>query len=361
MKRNSIYIIILTLFTLWGCEDYYVPELDLMPNSLVVEAMLTDKAEPMTVKLSRTIPFNNNTFFQGERKAKVKLKSNSGESYDFYEYKSGNYISNDTIRAVAGEGYYVVIETSDGEIYQSDVEVMMDHCEINDVQFADTLYKEINYDYWGDPLVKTFDGIEISVLPETPSNSEVGYLYKWNSLINYLVFSTEGMLEYNYYCWKKKNSYVIYVYDYNEKDQGNKLILDNLHFMSYYSIYPRGLDSADFKGTIQQSYASSFYYYLEQFTITKRGTDFWKSVKKQSEASGKLFDPLNEEIESNIHCITNPDLKCFGVFNTASYSNRIVLIDIGVRKVLNYFDVETFPVPKKDEDCILNEYTDFWY
>lgn len=360
MKRNSLYSIILILLSLWGCEDYYVPELDQMPNALVVEAILTDKAEPMTLKLSRSLPFNDHTFLQGERKAYVKLMTTDGEAWDFHELGSGNYQSNDNIITSPGKGYYLRIKTNDGEVYESDVEVMMEHCGISDVQFTDSIEKEVNYSYWGDPYVTNFEGIEISVLPDQPDNPDAGFLYQWSSLINYFVFSSEMMSSYSYYCWKKMRSNAIYVYDYNEQDQANTLILDNLHFLSYYNIYPRNLDSTQFLGTISSALATSFYYYLEQYTITKRGADFWKSVKKQSEATGKLFDPVNEEIESNIHCTSNPDLRCFGIFNTAAYSNRVVLVDIESRKVKTYYTVKDFPVPKEDEDCILSEQPDFW-
>lgn len=361
MKLKIQYISLVFLFGLWGCEDFYMPEIDQMPNSLVVEAMLTDKEALTQVKLSRTNPFDGKSYFRGERSAEVTLFSNSGKSFKFHESGSGIYLSNDTIRPIVGESYYVNIKTSDGEEYQSDAEVMMKHTDINKIQFGDSILKEINYDYYGDPYVTNFDGVNISVSPETPADAEAGFLYTWSSLINYLVYATEGMLEYNYYCWKKMRSNTLYVYDYNEADQGNKLILDNLHFLSYYTIYPNNLDSSRFKGTIQQTYASSFYYYIEQYTITKKGAEFWKSVKKQSDATGKLFDPVEEEIESNVRCISNPDLRCFGVFNTAAYASRIVLVDIGIRKVEGFHNVEVYPIPKKEEDCMLNKYTDFWY
>ncbi|MFA9392918.1 MAG: DUF4249 domain-containing protein [Prolixibacteraceae bacterium] len=361
MKLNFQHIFLIGLLALWGCEDYYVPEIDQMPNSLVVEAMLTDQAKPMTLKLSRTNPFDGRNYLRGERDANVTLYANSGESFSFHEYSSGNYISYDTIRAVTGEAYHLRIVTSDGEDYRSDQEIMMAHNEIDKVHFSDSTLKEINYNYWGEPFVTDFKGINISVVPEKPMNTEVGYLYRWSSLINYYVYATQGMLEYSYFCWKKMNSNSLYVYDYNESDQGNNLILDNLHFLSYYTVYPNNLDSSRFEGIVQSTYASSFYYYLEQYTITKKGADFWKSVKKQSDATGKLFDPVEEEIESNFHCLSNPDLRCFGIFNTASYSKRIVLVDIGIRKVESYFTVQSFPVPKKDDECMLNEKADYWY
>lgn len=361
MKKSIHYIYILIFIALWGCEDYYVPEIDRAPNSLVVEGILTDKHEQLTVKLSRTIPFDDRSYFYGERNARVTLQSKSGENFNMREYASGYYITNDSVQAREGELYRLYIKTDEGDVYTSDWEIMMGHNDIAEIQYVDSVYKEVNYDYWGDPFVTDFNGIFVSVMPEPPSDSNVGYLYKWNSLINYYVYSSEGMNSYSYYCWKKMYSNTLYVYDHNESQTGHSIILDNLHFMSYYSLYPNHLDTARFDGEIQQAYSTSFYYLLEQYTITKRGTEFWKGVKRQSEATGKLFDPVEEDIITNMHCDSDTNKLCLGYFNTASFSEMIMRVGITNKKIRDVVQFSYFPMPKETEDCLLGEQTEFWY
>lgn len=359
-KHIQYGLVALTLM-LTACEDTYIPEIQSTANSLVIEAILTDKHEVMKLKLSRTVPFDGRSFFNGERDASVKLLSTNGETYRFYQASSGIYHSNDTIRPAAGVGYYLEINTKDGELYRTEVETMLPPNNIEKVMFEDSIYHDVNYDYWGEPFVTDFDGIYISVLPQQPSNLQTGYLYKWKSLVNYYVYSVEAMMEYSYYCWKNLQSNTVYVYDYDDHLQGNTLKLDNIHFLSYFNIYPSSIDSSRFKGTVRQAYASSFYYYIEQYTISKQGAAFWQSVKNQSEATGKLFDPVEENIGTNLYCVSNPSLNCYGYFNTASYAERIIVVDIDVRKINRFFTVETFPVPKKMEDCLQGQATDFWY
>lgn len=361
MKAITQYCFIGLSLLATACEDVYIPEIESTANSLVLEAMLTDKPDVMKLKLSRTVPFDGRSFFNGERDATVKLISTEGETYRFYQASSGIYHSTDTISGSEGVGYYLEINTTDGELYRSEVEVMMPPNDIETVMFEDSIYREVNYDYWGQPFVTDFDGIFISVLPTQPKSSDTGYLYKWKSLVNYYIYSIEAMMEYSYYCWKNIRSNTVYVYDYDEHLQGNTLKLDDIHFLSYFYLYPNGIDSSDFKGTIQQAYASSFFYYLEQYTINQKGADFWHSVKKQSEATGKLFDPVEEDISTNLYCVSNPALKCYGYFNTASYAETIVVVDIDVRKIKRFFKVDYFPVPKKMEACQLNQMTEFWY
>ncbi|MDA3931081.1 MAG: DUF4249 domain-containing protein [Prolixibacteraceae bacterium] len=360
MKVRKTHIYLVLFLALLGCEDYYVPEIDLAPNSLVVEAILTDKREPLTIKLSRTIPFTDRTYFQGEKDAIIVLKSDNEERYTFNEYARGYYISDDTIQASPGVRYQLHVKTDDGEKYNSDYEVMMEPTGIEDVQFLDTVREEVNYNYWDEPYVKLYDGINIAVKPEKPIDSDVGFLYKWNSLINYYVLSTQLPNEYNYYCWKKMFSNTIYIYDHNDEETNNTLVFDDLHFLSYYNLDPSTVDSARFEGTIYTKYSTGFYYLIEQYTITQDGADFWKSVKRQSEASGKLFDPLEEEITTNIQCTTNPDLRCFGYFNTAAYSKRVIKVDLGTKDIVGYEDVDFLPSPEEHEDCWLGGAPDFW-
>ena len=361
MEKILNYILTIFLLSLLGCQDYYVPELDLMPNALVVEGMITDIKSPVFVKLSRTIPFTDRTYFKGETNATVTLKSNIGDQVQLFETSPGKYQSKDSISGKPGVGYYLDITTFDNETYFSDIEIMMDPIQISEVQLTDSSNREIAFNYYGEPIVKNYPGIYFSVKPSTPLNPDVGFLYNWKSLINYMVITGRLPNQNFYYCWKQMNSRTLYVYDYNDKETLNKLLLDDIHFVSYYNISPNNLDSTDFKEEISGSYSTGFYYQIEQFTITQNGTKFWKSLKKQSEAGGKLFDPLEEEITTNIKCISNPDLKCFGFFNTASYSKRILRVDILGNSITKYEDNPIYPSPKISNDCQKFNVPDFWF
>ena len=362
MKLNLQYISILAILLLLGCEDYYEPDIENISGALVVEAMLTDQKDILTVKLSRTTSYNEATYYDGESNAEVFLLSTNGESYTFYQSTTGYYKSEDSITAQTGEFYYLHIITEDGDEYMSEVEEMMPPCTIDTIQLTDSTELDVEYDSWGDPYTTEIDGIYISVLPSTPERSDVGFLYQWRSLINYYVYSDSGLVYFDYYCWLKKSSSTLYVYDYNEEETGYSLILDNLHFLSYdddLSALP--IDSSRFSGTIESIYTSSFYYHLKQYTVTESGAEFWKSVKAQSEASGKLFDPVEEEISTNIYCTSDTSKSVYGYFNTASYSDKIILVKLSSSNIYSIKTTDDYPVPTKTEDCLLNELTEFWY
>ena len=361
MKSTLQYIILVLLISLYGCEEYYQPDIEDTSGTLVVEAMLTDQKSKMTVKLSRSINFNETNHFEGEQNAQVFLHAINGETYTFHRIEIGYYESDNIIEAQTGENYYLQIITKDNEEYRSEIEEMMPPDSIKDIQVMDSTQLLVTYDTYGAPIASEAEGIYISVLPEIPTRNDVGFLYQWSTLINYYVGSEAGMETYNYYCWFKRNSSSLYVYDYNEQNTGYSLILDKLHFLSYNYLSPLPIDSSRFEGDVTYIYTSSFYYYLKQYTITSAGAEFWKSVKTQSETSGKLFDPVEEKISSNIYCVSDTTKEAFGFFNTASCTDKLVRVKMGVGKIYNVEVVNYFSNPAASEDCLENEKTEFWY
>lgn len=352
--RKEIQYTIISIFAalmLVQCEDYYVPEIEEMPRALVVEAMLTDEPGYFSVRLSRTSTFDGRSYSYTERNARMYLWSMENESYNFFEQSAGMYRTHDSVFTKPGHHYLLWIETQNGEIYRSETQVMPEKTPIQQIELSDSVFREVNYNYWGEPYVRDFEGIYFSVLPEMPTNTDVGFLYQWKSLINYHVHSAELPLEFNYYCWKKVSSNTIYVYDYYQGLSGNTLLLDNLHFLSYYNISPEPLDSSRFEGTVQQAISHSIYYKLKQHTINSDAAAFWRSVKKQSEASGKLFDPVEEELSSNIYCESNPDICAHGYFYTAATTQKTIAIKLGWHEVRQVYEIDFFPEPHEYEHC----------
>jgi hypothetical protein len=371
---RSKYILILALFSLliWGCEDYYVPELQSVEQALVVECQLTNLNEFVTIRLGRTVPFDKRSYFFAERHATVTLRSVSGEEFATKEVLNGVYQTIEKVAPRVGEGYFLKMITKDGLEYQSRVEEMMPPTDIANIQLADTIVREVSMDYWGDPYVNNFPGVQISVLPEKPLREDVGFIYKWNALVNYYVLCGAPPMEYSFYCWKNMVSSLVYNYDFNDDETGNQLILDDVNFLSYYALSPQPIDSSRFFVKNQQTkkneivpiaknYSTGFYYRLRQYTVTNSGAEFWKGVKKQSEATGKLFDPVEEQLSTNIFCVTDPSVPAFGFFNTAAVVEKILKIDLTTKGFENVSQIDIMPVTEMEEDCLLFEKPDFWF
>jgi hypothetical protein len=368
MKNKTTYLFLFLLFIFYGCESVYEPKIDEYPGALVVEGMLTDQNDYAKIQLSRSVPFNKSSYFRGDRNAKVSIESESGLSYPTIQIGAGLYQTKEKIKTQIGDGYYLKILTLDGEEYRSNIEKMVSPTPIDSIYLSDSTYKDLTYNYWGEPVVKDYQGITISVIPREPSESEVGFLYKWNALVNYSVTTLYYSLEdpesssnLSYYCWKQLYSNQIYVYEYVHDDYINELPMADLHSISLHSLSPLPIDSSRFDGDLISVNATSFYYHLRQYTISKEGSKFWRSVKNQSEASGKLFDPVEEQIIGNIHCVTDSSKVAFGFFNVTSFSDKVIGVELTIDGHKGVRKVDIMPIVEMDEDCYLNEKPDFWY
>lgn len=368
MKKGYQLIIALFSLFLMGCEEYYIPELKPADQLLVVEGQLTNKNEPFTVQVSRTVSFDSRLNYQAERKATVNLLSWGGEIYGTKEISNGVYKTTSNVNAKVGEFYYLQIITKEGVEYRSEVEVLLPPTEIAAVQLVDTIAREINYDYWGDPFVKDQKGIQVQVLPEKPTSENVGFIYRWNALVNYYVLCGTPPNEYSFYCWKNMSTSQIYVYDHYTGDTGNKLILDDLSFLSYYALSPQPIDSSRFYlGDVEnllpiaKNYTTGFYYRVQQYTVSNEGASFWKQVKRQSEATGKLFDPVEEQLTTNIYCVSDSTIKALGFFNTASVTEKIIKVGLLTGSLNNYYQIDYMPTSESHEDCYLSIKPDFWF
>jgi hypothetical protein len=360
MKRIKYHFFLFLFFIMYGCQEYYMPEIEKFPPALVVEGMLTDQNDYTKIKLSRSESFNERSYYYGETKARVSIESESGQSYPASEISGGIYQTMQQVPTSVGEGYYLKIITAKGDEYRSEIEKMMTPTPIDSIYLTDSTFRDISYDFLGDPIVKDYTGITISVLPRvTSSTEEVGFLYKWNALVNFYISVDFSTL----YCWKELSSELVYVYDFVQDNYINELPMVDIHSLSEYTLSPYSIDSFEYSKAMTQynSNSSSFYYHLRQYSITSAGSKFWRSVKNQSEVSGKLFDPVEEQIIGNIRCVNDSTKKAFGYFNTASFAEKVICVILEKYKHKTFKTVTLMPVPINELGCVSGKKPEFWY
>lgn len=362
MRRNILYIFIFIAVIITACQEVFNPEIEQFPDALVVEGMVTDQNDYVTVKVSRSASFSDDSYFFGEKKAVVTIESTGGAKYTTTEISRGTYQTNEPVQTTVGEGYFVKIITSGNDVYESRIETMMPTSVIDSIYFTDSIFRDLNYNYWGEPVVKDYTGISIAVKPREIENGNNGYLYKWDALANYYVYSTSGAQGFSYFCWEVLFSESFYVYDYFHDDYIVELPVGDLHSLSYYNLSPLPIDSSRFTGTIGAISTSSFYYHLRQYTITKEGAEFWRKIKNQSEVSGKLFDPVEEQIYGNIRCVSDSNKVAFGYFNVASYTHRVIGVKLKGEGIEGVKAVEVMPIAPSSDDCNeVNRVSEFWF
>ncbi len=111
MKR---LFILLTTLTLLSCEDEIFPTLKTNDPIIVVDAWVTNKPEPQTIRLTRTQDYFTNQFAPGVMGAEVTVTDEDGLIYIFTDQGDGDYVWAPTAElptfGTSGKSYRLLIE-----------------------------------------------------------------------------------------------------------------------------------------------------------------------------------------------------------------------------------------------------------
>lgn len=364
-KNGYILLMLLLLTAFSSCEDYYNPEVEETEPFLVVQGMLTDHEEYVDIILSRSLSFAKASYFESESDARVVIKADNGSVYETYECGGGIYRTAQKIKAEKGVGYNVEIETADGQTYISGVETLVDTPKVKDISVMETTQTMVSVEYDGQQFSTVESGLSFSVAPEAVDSEDVGCLYRWRTLCNYLIVSEYSsgfivMLNY-YYCWKHKASESFVPYNLINYSTKENPPMFEANFCPYKYFNPAPIDSGRYYQKVTSVSVSSAYYCAEQYTMPKDRIAFWENVNKQSEASGKLFDPVDAQIEGNITCTSDSTKLAFGYFQVAGYDKKTILVYITGYMLRSVTEVDEFPETPSGSTFMQNECPDFWH
>lgn len=95
----------------------------------------------------------------------------------------------------------------------------------------------------------------------------------------------------------------------------------------------------------------SYYFRLEQRSVTKNTYNFYQSLISSVQSSGSLFDvPAETRFSLNIKSITKPNERVLGIFNVFSVRKRIFNID-RTKNIPDGYTPITFPIPGDTYAC----------
>src|SRR5688572_19370009 len=117
MKGYAIILIVLLCMLCQACVEPFDLKNVSYDNMLVVEGHISNLNRPQQIKLSRTSHLNERVFI-AESGADVLVENESGEIIQFNEINPGIYESTNFAGEV-GEGYTLLITTSNGRKYKS--------------------------------------------------------------------------------------------------------------------------------------------------------------------------------------------------------------------------------------------------
>ena len=283
------------------CIEPFYPDIEEYENVLVVDGLITNENMVYQVKLSRTMQFGdiNKKPVPG---AAVQVVDDLGSTYMFREIKSGTYQSYpEEFVGQTGRKYKLLIETSEGNKYESAFEELKQIPEIDSIHWQ---YKEKPSTDPDNPV----KGIEILVDTHDPENKT--RYYSWNWLETWEFFTPYHKDTLPGHCWKYDSSRVIQI---GSTDHLTEDILQN--YPLYY------ISGSTNRLSLRYSVL------IKQYSLTKEAFNYWSRIKETNENTGTLFDPIPTQVTGNVTDLNDPDKPVLGYFQASAVTTGRIFID----------------------------------
>lgn len=317
MKYSKLlsFAIFLTAGLFYSCIDPYEFPFEQESETLVVEGVISNGLGPYSIRLSTTRPYE--TISQASRPAvrgaKVEIADNTGNREELLEISPGEYqTSSQGIQGVPGREYTLIVETAEGEIYQTSPQRMPQPIPIEEVYVEQTRRTELNE--VGNEV--EVSGIEVFVNTQDPETK--GDAYLWNLSGTYQIKTFPELHEekapfgFGFVPAPKDCCATCWV-----TELFGKINVENDDFFNGSSLNGRNLG---FIPLSTERLRVKYLVEVEQLTLSPEAYRFWKAIEDQQNNVGSIFDPAPARIQGNVRNVTNPDELVLGFFLVTSKS-----------------------------------------
>jgi len=307
--RKGLINIVLIVFILTSCEEYYKPAINVVPSLFVVDAHLSNDPKSNYVKLSMTSDFYSLAASDWVTGANVKLIEDGNHIIAGYEQITGNYTFVEL--PVSGKTYQIRI-TYKGDIYESNTVIMPPLPRIDSLYTKDKLVNGYLTDSYG--AVSPIETPSRDICIDAPITSTLEYYRFSNRAVLQWVYvpqSSSGPPPPPWFGWKSVHDNGLF----NLAGPKNFSVSADVH---QHSLMTLAYNVQNYLDSASQT-AMGWILIIDQYGITKESYDFHRKLNQQFSAEGVLFDPVQTQIYGNIHCVTSPDKIVLGFFDLNSY------------------------------------------
>ena len=352
--RSYIIIVIISYITLVSCYKPYDKATDTKGKILVINGLITNEKSSYRIHLSYVFPFDSSGTSYPVRSSYVNVTDERGNYIAFHEIGNGYYAS-DSLQFTANPGstYILHVNTGDGEIYESDPQLL------NPSAYSDSVYAEFDTQETMSKIngmIILSHGANILADINKESDNTSRFRFKTNLVTQYLnVICPPFQLCIYYYCWQTENANQnvnLTGGDYSTNSpsvikHSIGFIEDGLYCFSLIYFIPFMISSR----TI----------YVDQYTLNNEAYLYYKQIDELLKSNGKLFDPIATQINGNIKCLSHPENKVFGFFEASSVSHACYIVDF--RNLINAqpsIIKVPYLLPPKPTGYLINEIPPFW-
>jgi hypothetical protein len=293
MKGYLKYVLIMSMAL--GCKDPFSPPVtDDQVSFLTVDGRLDGTTGTATVKLYRAIKLSSAESFPVVSDAAVVLEEQNGNTYSLPYQGEGIYQQSQLPFSQAIK-YRIKITDLSGKIYSSDFVPMLQTPAIDTLKW-----------------IPSSEGV--SFLVSSVKQNDASRFYQWTFDETWEYVSDNASIlkivnnipierpesEQIYKCWKSSPSKEILI-------KSTDLFSDNQVNDFQVAFLPAG----------SQKLTRDYSINLRQMSITEEAYNYWDQVKKSSQGTGGLFDPLPAQVTGNVRCETDPNETVLGYFSAS--------------------------------------------
>ncbi|HVV55404.1 MAG TPA: DUF4249 domain-containing protein [Mucilaginibacter sp.] len=312
-----------------GCKRPYSPPAITQPNNyLVVEGVIAAGQDSTIINLSRTVNVSSQTISNPELGATVTVEGNQNVSYTLQPDSNGRYVS-PPLNLDNSHQYRLHIVTADGKVYESDYEP------VKITPPIDSLQEDI-----------TNKGISLYTDAHDPTNNT--RYYRWDYTETYIYQSEiESLFVYDpaapdlqksalrtpdqqvHTCYISLNSSTILL---NSSAALSQDVIQN----NPITFIPKDSEKILHRYSI----------IVRQYALTQEAYQFWTQLKRNTQQIGTIFDVQPSEVQSNLHCISDPSTPVLGYISVSSVSTKRIFID------RSQLPAWPYPIPQCKPDTI---------
>ncbi|MCI4669161.1 MAG: DUF4249 domain-containing protein [Bacteroidia bacterium] len=310
------YLGVLSLiFLTAACIDPYNPDVGPYEDALAITGSVLEGRRITRIQLGSTFGFEEEKpRLLGN--AKVIINDDEGLSYQLEEKEIGIYETDTSdFVGMVGRSYQLRVETPNGNIYESDWQLMKKSAQI------DNLYFEQSLDVRG---FDSLDGVQVLVDASDPENTTRFYRWEFEETWHVQV-PMPSRADWN----TDNHTYTLYENDEiphicYASQKSNDITLRNTLGLSEDRLVrvPINFVSGESNRLVRR-----YSILVKQYSLTEESYNFWKIAKDLTQDVGTLFDPIPNQLVGNFRNINDPTEPVLGYFSADGYDEKRIFID----------------------------------
>jgi len=311
---KSIIIGLVALLLIGGCTYPYTPEVDEIPEMIVISGRLSSPDGLPVVEVSKSSSFNDPSF-NPVSKCTVVISDDRNNRFSLWESTPGKYIYSVPWEYLTfGTAFRVEVTTPDGKQYQSDYETMLPCPPIENLYYQVEKKETDNPDnpLYGIQFFLDTDasGFEArNFMWDLTETWEYHSEYRVGDYYDGTIHFTGQSLDTLFYCWKTGHIYELFTFTVNNLTSG-RITRCPLNYVSGHT------DRLSVKYSLL----------VRQYAISQNAYNYWNTVQHQTQNTDGMYETQPVSITGNVHCITNPGETVLGYFMVASYTEKRIFV-----------------------------------